>query len=225
MNEWTLGDIILKRLRERFGKISSGEFVAKDIAESYKDPFKIIVGVIISQNTIESNTFKAYNELERRIGVEVEKLANADIKDIEESIKVAGLQDSKARAIKTLAERIKNELNGDLSNILKDYNKARNWLTSIPGIGVKTADVLLANMGASVLPVDTHIKRIAIRLGLAEKKSYEHIRKNLERIFRPSIRLEAHLLLIKLGREICKARNPQCKSCPLRDICKHPQVS
>jgi len=97
----------------------------------------------------------------------------------------------------------------------------RRELTAVRGIGYKTVDVLLASFGYPVLPVDTHVKRVARRLGLSGSSSYMGVRRDLERVFRPEARFEAHLLLIKLGREVCKAREPRCRECPLNDTCAY----
>ncbi len=153
-----------------------------------------------------------------------ESIARASLSEIEEAIKPAGLQRAKARAIKELANLILEEFNGDMRKLLEmGEEKVRECLSKIPGIGHKTIDVLLANWGYPVLPVDTHIRRISKRMGLASSGGYVGIRESLHKYFRPSRRLEAHLLLIKLGRTICKSQNPRCDLCPLRRFCKYAQ--
>ncbi|MGC9108470.1 MAG: endonuclease III domain-containing protein, partial [Infirmifilum sp.] len=97
----------------------------------------------------------------------------------------------------------------------------REELGKIRGIGDKTIDVLLANYGYPIVAIDTHVRRVARRLGLTHAKTYMAIREDLEKVFRPEKRLTAHLLLILLGRNICKAKRPACLECPLKDICEY----
>ena len=104
----------------------------------------------------------------------------------------------------------------------KPTSEAREELLNLPAVGPKTADILLLfHAKRGVFPVDTHISRISKRLGLVgEGAGYEDIRRRLEEIFDPSDYSIAHKILIKFGRTYCRARNPLCGKCPLRDICR-----
>lgn len=218
---YELGDEILRRLRDRF-KVVDEEFVARWVARATRDPFKTLVAVIISQNTAERNTAAAYKRLEERVGIEPRRILEAGVEAVAEAIRPAGLQDAKARAIVEAARLVVEKYGGDMRRLMEEGPEAvREALLGIPGIGDKTVDVLLSNWGYPVVAVDTHVRRVARRLGLAETGSYRAVREALHRVFRPERRLEAHLLLILLGRRICRAREPRCRECPLRDLCAY----
>ncbi len=187
-----------------------------------KDPFKILVATIISQNTSDRNAIEAFNRLEASIGVNPFKIADADLSSIMEAIKPAGLYSRKAKTIKRVAEIIVKEYGGSLQKILEmPLEKARKTLLKIPGIGYKTADVLLLFCGNKpVIPIDTHIRRVSIRLGLVDEKAdYETIRRRLEEIFPRDKFFEAHVSMIMFGRKICKATKPLCDKCPFKEEC------
>jgi len=151
----------------------------------------------------------------------VDEVAEASVREIGASIKPAGLWRMKAPRIRLIARQVL-ELGG-LEKILElPYEDAKRVLSSMKGIGPKTADVFLMFMrGEPVLPVDTHIFRVMQRLGFAgEQDGYEGLRRKLEEATEPEKRIKAHLALIEFGREICVARNPKCHLCPLRGICK-----
>ncbi|MEM0459484.1 MAG: endonuclease III [Thermofilaceae archaeon] len=221
--QYDFGDEILRLLRARF-QIDESEFAALKAGRS-GDPFRVLVATIISQNTNERNTFLAFERLEREIGVDPASIVAAGVKRVEEAIRVAGLQKQKAEAIVAAAELVLRDYGGDLGKLLKEgEERVRTVLGGIRGIGEKTVDVLLAFSGFPVVPVDTHVRRVAKRLGIATGSSYEAVRESLHRVFREEYRLEAHLLLIKLGRELCKARSPQCPVCPLSKICPSAEL-
>ena len=122
-----------------------------------------------------------------------------------------------------LAKIILKKYNGNLKKITKlPQDKARRELLSLPGIGKKTADVFIVYcMNKNTIPIDTNIERVAKRIPLVDKQAkYDEIQKTLKRIFKPKQQKRAHELLIRLGRDFCRARNPKCKLCPLSKICK-----
>lgn len=225
MDKYELGDEILERLKKYF-RVDMEEFVALRVSRTTKDPFKTVVATIISQNTAERNTRKAYMRLEEQIGVSPEKIVEAGIEKIAESIKPAGLQEAKAKAIYNLALMVVGKYRGDMKKLMvKGEDVVRSELKKIRGIGDKTIDVLLSNWGYPVVAIDTHIRRVARRLGLTNSSNYDTIRRDLHRVFREDKRLEAHLFLIKLGREVCRAKNPRCDVCPISYICKYRRES
>jgi len=220
---YELGDLILRRLGREL-RISSDEFAALKAAQE-KNPFKVLIATILSQNTTEKNTFRALQRLEEELGVSPLTLSKVDVEELARVISPAGLQQQKAEAIVSLSKLLVENYGGSLERMLqKGEEEVRRELSKIKGIGEKTVDVLLANTGFPVVPVDTHVKRVARRLGLTQSNTYSRIKMDLHKVFRPERRLEAHLLLIKLGREICKARNPRCEVCPLRDICEYAKA-
>ncbi|KAA0008646.1 MAG: endonuclease III, partial [Thermoplasmata archaeon] len=153
----------------------------------------------------------------------IEDVAKANVKEIEKVIKPAGLYKVRARRIKNIARDLIEKYDGKLDKILNlPYDEAKKKLTSIKGIGPKTADVfLMAIKGEQVLPIDVHIFRIMKRLGIAtERDSYENLKAKLEAEIPPVQRMKAHLILIEFGRRICRSRNPKCEECPIKRYCK-----
>jgi len=111
---------------------------------------------------------------------------------------------------------------GKLNKILNlPYDEAKKKLTSIKGIGPKTADVfLMAVKGERILPIDVHIFRIMKRLGIADKRDgYESLKTKVEAEIPPNRRMKTHLILIEFGRQICRAQNPKCEDCPIKKYC------
>ena len=208
-----IGNEIIMRLRKEYPRIDR---------PPRKDDFGTLIRTILSQNTNFKNEDSAFRKLDRLVGVKPETLANASLNDVIECIKSAGLYRNKAPRIIEVSRIILEKYGGHLSRIFeKNMNQAREELMELPGVGFKTADVLLLFEGKkAVIPVDTHIFRISARLGLVKKDAkYEKVRKTLETTFRPEDFNDAHLLLIQLGRSICTARKAECRICPLSDIC------
>jgi endonuclease-3 len=189
---------------------------------SSEDPFKTLIVTIISQNTADRNTARAFENLSNKFKITPEALAKAKEKEIEESLKVAGLYRNKAKTIKRISKTILEEYQGDLKPILSlPIEEAREMLMQFLGVGPKTADVVLLFCAKqNTIPVDTHVNRVSKRLGLApENGDYETVRKALQSIFEPKDYLPVHVLLILHGRKYCKARAPLCKECPINKFC------
>jgi endonuclease-3 len=194
---------------------------------SNRDPFETLIVTIISQNTADRNTAKAFENLSKRFKIEPEVLANAETSQIEECLRVAGLYRNKAKTIKQISKIILEEFHGTLNPILSlPFEEARKTLLKLPGVGPKTADVLLLFCSEKpTIPVDTHVNRVAKRLGLAPQKGdYETVRQSLQSIYDPKDYLSVHILLILLGRKYCKAKNPLCKDCPVNVFCPSRQL-
>lgn len=190
--------------------------------KSKRDPFETLVVTIISQNTADRNTAKAFEALSKRFEISPEVLAKASLTEIEDAIRVAGLYKAKARTIKQAATTILEKYHGTLQPILSlPLEDARKALMQFPGVGPKTADVvLLFAAKKATIPVDTHVNRVAKRLGFAPfDGGYEVVRKNLEAFFDPSDYLAVHVLLIAHGRKTCKARRPLCDECAVNRYC------
>jgi endonuclease-3 len=210
---------ILKTLRRTFK-------MPKWIA-STKDAFETLIVTVISQNTNDRNTAKAFEKLSKQFRITPEVLANAEISEIEECLKVAGLYRNKAKTIKQLSKIILEKFNGDLNTILSlPLPEAREKLLQLPGVGPKTADVVLLFCSRKpTIPVDTHVNRVTKRLGLAPSNGdYEIVRGSLETLYKPKDYLAVHVLLILLGRKYCKARNPLCRACPVKKFCPSKQL-
>ena len=186
------------------------------------DPFETLIVTIISQNTADRNTAVAFEHLSKCFEIKPEALAKADPAQIEECIKVAGLYKGKTKAIQTASKIVLEKFSGTMKPILAlPLEEARKTLTEIPGVGPKTADVvLLFSAQMPTIPVDTHVNRVSKRLGIApEKGDYEAIRESLQAMFPQKDYLSVHLLLISHGRQYCKAQKPLCQTCPISIYC------
>jgi endonuclease-3 len=209
-----LAQQILKILQENFA-------MPKWITKT-NDPFKTLIVTIISQNTADRNTSKAFENLSNKLKITPEALANAQISQIEQTLKVAGLYRNKARTIKNISRIILEKYHGTLTPILSlPLEEARKALMQLQGIGPKTADVVLLFCAQKpTIPVDTHVYRVSKRLGLAPTEGdYETVRAALQALYDPKDYLAVHVLLIQHGRKYCKARNPLCKQCPVNKLC------
>jgi endonuclease-3 len=192
------------------------------LVKTNTDPFKTLVVTIISQNTTDANTERAFATLSKRFEITPEVLARVQTGAIEESIKIAGLSKNKAKTIQNASKTIIAKFQGSLNPILcLPIDEARNILIDFPGVGPKTADVvLLFSANKPTIPVDTHVNRVSKRLGLAPSDSgCEEVRAYLQALFEPKDYLSVHLLLIALGRKYCKARRPLCAKCSVNSVC------
>ena len=187
--------------------------------------FESLIITVLSQNTSDNNTIKAFSRLEKVMDVTPENLANADIKVIKEAIKPGGLYNIKAERIKNIARIILERFNGELDFVLKyPLDVAREKLLEIPGVGKKTADVVLTRVHTykKIIPIDTHMNRIAKRLGLVDDKaSYEEIQKALIDFFPDDLRERGSALLWLLAKYTCRAQRPKCEECLLKSICRY----
>jgi endonuclease-3 len=203
---------ILEALRERFGSMR----------HRLEDPFELLVAAILSQHTSDVNSERAFERLEKAVGrLSPKVLAGMGEREIARHIRCAGLAKVKAERLKQVSRKIVEEFNGDLSKVLRrPVEEARSLLLSLPGVGFKTADVVLAfSAEAPVIPIDTHLFTLARRLGVSDSKDYDEVRAAYERLIPEEGRAEAHLLLLNLGKKHCSARNPKCHKCPVRRLC------
>jgi len=187
-------------------------------------PLDELVSTILSQNTTDSNRDLAYFALKARYS-DWESVRDAPVAEIIDTIRPAGLANQKGPRIQQVLAQI-TQMRGELSlDFLKQYsaNAAREWLTQFKGVGPKTAAIVLQfSLDIPAFPVDTHVFRVTGRIGLrpdhmSAEKSHDHF----EKLMPPETFYTAHLNFIRLGREICKARNPQCPHCPLQGLCDY----
>jgi len=214
MNKREKANKILQILRDKFA--------LPEWIDLKREPFQTLIRTVLSQATNNRNRDRAYKNLSEKYEINPKALATADLREIEKAIQVGGLYRNKSRKIKELSKIVLERFDGSLDFLYSDsLEKARSKLMSIPGVGPKTADVvLLFSAKKPTVPIDTHVNRVTKRLGLAPFKSdYETVRNILESFYPPEDYLSVHLLLISLGRTYCRARNPTHKSCPVSSLC------
>jgi endonuclease-3 len=185
-------------------------------------PLAELILTILSQNTSDLNTDRAFASLWSAFG-SWEAIVAAPAPAIADAIRSGGLAEIKAPRIKGVLEAIQRDrgsLSLDFLGALP-VNDARAYLTSLKGVGPKTAAcVLLFALGMPAMPVDTHVHRVSRRLGLiGPKVSAEAAHQLLEASIPPAQMYDAHMLLIRHGRVLCKALRPRCNDCPLTAVC------
>ena len=187
-----------------------------------RDPFKTLIVTIISQNTADRNTARAFERLSKQFEIKPEALAKAETSQIEAALRVGGLYRNKAKTIQAISKIILEKFHGSIQPLLSlPFEEARKALMALPGVGPKTADVvLLFSAQQPTIPVDTHVNRVAKRLGFAPANGdHEAVRRALQSLYNPRDYLAVHVLLIAHGRRCCKARRPLCKWCPVNMHC------
>ena len=186
------------------------------------EPITELIETILSQNTSDLNSHRAFGSLWERFG-SWRAIQEAPVDEVATAIHIGGLSRVKAPRIQAVLEELQRRTGGWDLSFLRDLPlpEAKAWLRSLPGVGPKTAAcVLLFAVGLPALPVDTHVYRVARRLGLIEQRlSPDEAHDALERHVAPEQVYEFHMLLIQHGRRLCKAPRPLCHACPLNDIC------
>lgn len=190
-------------------------------------PLDVLVGAILSQNTSDINSDLAFARLRERFP-SWRQVAQAPVRSIEAAIRPGGLASIKAPRIRDILRRIRAE-RGSLSlDFLGGMNddEARDYLLTLPGVGLKTANVvLLFALGRHVFPVDTHILRVSKRLELiGPRTSADRAHRELAALIPPRRRRGLHLNLIAHGRRVCRAARPRCRACVLHGarLCPYP---
>ena len=187
-----------------------------------EDAMSVLVKTILSQNTSDVNSHRAFASLRERFP-DWEMVAAAGIDELAESIKSGGLAVIKAKRIKFTLQHIQDRNGGFALDFLAELplSESKAWLRQLPGVGPKTAGcVLLFGLGKPAFPVDTHIFRLAKRLGLiGSKVSVDVAHDILESIFPSSHVYQLHIQMIEHGRRVCHAQRPRCDGCILADVC------
>jgi endonuclease-3 len=182
----------------------------------------VLVDTILSQNTSAANSIAGFRKLRRQFRSWT-RVAAAPVEEVARAIRISGLSNLKAPRIQAILRQIKADRGKMDLQFLSgmDEQKAYEYLRRFPGVGPKTANcVLLFAFGLPVFPVDTHIHRIATRLGLIPPDTTaDEAHDLLKPLIRPEDRYATHVLLIEHGRKTCKARNPACGRCSLLDLC------
>jgi endonuclease-3 len=191
------------------------------------DAMSELVLTLLSQNTADTNSGRAFSRLLQRFADWPAVLA-APLSEVEDAIRPGGLAPTKAPRLQAMLAEIQRRTGGFDLRFLEDLpvDQAREWLRSLPAVGPKTAAcVLLFGLGMPGLPVDTHVHRVSIRLGLVGAKlNPEQAQLELEARVAPSEHYMFHILLIRHGRHMCSARTPACATCPLLERCPAGQA-
>lgn len=182
----------------------------------YRSSFELLVATILSAqctdkrvNIITKDLFAKYNKPEDFVVL--------DVKELEKIIQSCGFFRNKSKNIITTSKIILDEFNGQVP-------QTREELVTLPGVGRKTANVVLSNaFGKDAIAVDTHVFRVSNRIGLANSKGVEQTEMQLMKNIPTEKWSKGHHWLINHGREICKARNPICKECTIQHLCKYYQ--
>jgi endonuclease-3 len=202
------------RLAKRFGALEPPRRV---------DALDELILTVLSQHTSDLNAERAFEDLRATFPEGWPVVVDAPTDEVADAIRSGGLANSKAPRIQAILREIRErEGSFDLSRLqqLSDA-EAREYLISLPGIGPKTAAVVLSfALGRDAMPVDTHVHRVTRRLGLIPPTaSAERADRILHDLVPDGLRTSLHVAFIKLGREICKAPAPRCRECPLTDLC------
>ena len=191
-------------------------------------PLFELVLTLLSQHTSAHNSGRAMNQLINRFN-SWEEIINAPLQNIENAIRPGGLAPTKSKRLQKLLIEVKKRQPNLNLDFLKDMplTEAKEWLTSLPGVGPKTAAcVLLFALNRPALPVDTHVGRVSKRLGLASNKlSNDDLHDVLEKKVKPEQIYLFHMSLIQHGRRVCHSRKPECPRCPLLKNCPQIDVS
>jgi endonuclease-3 len=218
-SDWQHTQAIMEILEERYG-----------VAENtpHFDPLKELVACILSQHTSDINSGRAFQNLVRLFPT-WEAVLYAPTETLANAIRIGGLADTKAVRIQQVLQRILED-QGTLSLealITLTDSEARQYLMSLPGVGPKTAAIVLCfALGRPVIPVDTHIFRVSWRLGLVQKRIGEAKAHDvMQAKVAPEYIYRFHVAIIQHGRKVCKAVNPHCHECPLTKFCPTYQES
>ncbi|HKV44916.1 MAG TPA: endonuclease III [bacterium] len=212
---------MLRRKTARIDRILQAHY-GRPKRRSQRDPVSTLVHTILSQNTSDVNSRRAFERLRARFP-SWEILRDAPVAAVIEAIRIAGLSRLKAPRIQSVLRRITVE-RGRLSlGFLRRWpaDRAKAWLQGLHGVGPKTAAIVLVfGLGRPAFAVDTHVYRVARRVGLIpDDLSVAAAHDWLEALVPPGRYGPLHLLLVRHGRETCRARRPRCGVCPVRRVC------
>jgi endonuclease III len=199
-------------------RAEQGRFVPKPVLPALDE----VVATVLSQHTSDLNSERAFARL-KEIFPSWEQVADAPAEEVADAIRRGGIADQKARRIKQIlavVEEREGRVSLDRLDELDDA-AATAYLESLPGVGPKTAAcVLTFSLGRAAFPVDTHVHRIAIRLGwIPAKTTADAAHRLLAGIVPAPIRYDLHVALVTHGRTVCRAQRPRCDQCVLRDLC------
>lgn len=196
----------ISRLKEEYGDTGA--------ALNFSSPYELLVATILAAqctdvrvNQVTERLFKKYPD--------AYALSKANLDDLEEEIKTCGFYRNKAKNLLATANMLIEDFDGTVPRTMEE-------LTMLPGVGRKTANVVLAfAYSIPAFPVDTHVKRVANRIGLANSDNPDAVEEELRTFFKKEDWIGAHHWLIWHGRRVCSARKPKCAECMVNDFCKY----
>lgn len=198
----------VKKVFDRFHEIEpdpKGEL-------EYTNPFTLLVAVVLSAQATDASVNKATRSLFKMADTPAKMLALGEER-VREAIKSIGLYRNKAKNVILLSQKLVDEFGGEVP-------RERDQLETLPGVGRKTANVVLnVAFGQPTIAVDTHVFRVARRIGLSDGETPLAVENDLIRVVPKEYGVPAHHWLILHGRYLCKARKPECWRCPIRDLC------
>jgi endonuclease III len=213
------GPAAIRAVQRRL-RASQGPFVPKPVLPVIDE----IVATVLSQHTSDVNSERAFAQLKQRFP-RWEQVAAADPAEVASVIRCGGIADRKARRIQEILAAIgEREGRLDLARLTRlDDAAVEDYLRALPGVGPKTAAcVLTFAMGRAGFPVDTHVHRVATRLGwLPPNATADKAHELLAPRVPPGIRYDLHVALISHGRTVCRAQRPRCDACVLHDLCPY----
>jgi endonuclease III len=207
------------RARETIARLAD-EYPGTEVelcALSHDSPFQLLVATVLSAQTTDERVNQVTPAMFERYRVPND-LATADPDEVESLIKPTGFFRAKTRSLVAMAQALEDRFGGEVPSTMED-------LVTLPGVGRKTANVVLSvGFGSPGLPVDTHVGRLARRLGLTTQTDPVKVELELNAIVAPAERGRLSLRLILHGRRVCAARRPRCEECLLNDFCPSSQV-
>ncbi len=198
----------MKELIERVKRL----YPEPKIELDFKNPFELLVALILSARCTDTRTNTITKELFKKYPTP-EALSRASIEEIDKLISSCSMHNTKSKHLKQLSEILHQKYNGEVP-------KSVDELVKLPGVGRKTANILVSMAyNIPAVGVDTHVARVAHRLGITKSKKSDEIEKDIMDKIPKDEWIRFYTGLILHGRKICKARKPKCDECPLNDIC------
>lgn len=205
---------ILKKKAARIVQLLRDEYPEAVCTLRHEDPWQLLVATILSAQCTDARVNQITPALFKRYPT-VDQMAEAQLQEVESLIHSCGLYRNKARAIVQTSRMLQDKHNGRVPDRL-------NLLTDLPGVGRKTANLILGDaFGQPAIVVDTHCARISRLLGLTDATDPSHVERDLQGVLSPDTWIDYGHLMVTHGREVCVARNPRCALCCLNRLCRY----